>query len=230
MGIHRDTLNEWKSRFPAISDALKIGRENADYIVENELFESCKTRTVTVKKPIKMKKVMVDGKKRLEEERIEYAEEQIVVPANVTAQIFWLKNRKKTEWSERAEPESIRDAFGSSTSGNDRLFELLAPQFLPTWQKIMRGEADEALEKGGRGSTKSSFCSIGIIKLMQLHPDCNAVCIRKVGNTLRTSVYAQMQWAADQLEPGVWKCTVSPMEMTNKNTGQKILFFGLDDP
>lgn len=92
MGIHRDTLNEWKSRFPDISDSLKIGRENADYIVENELFESCKTRTVTVKKPIKLKKVMVDGKKRLEEERVEYVEEQVVVPANVTAQIFYLKN------------------------------------------------------------------------------------------------------------------------------------------
>lgn len=65
MGIHRDTLNEWKSRFPDISDALKVGRENADYIVENELFESCKTRTVTVKKPIKLKKVMVDGKSGL---------------------------------------------------------------------------------------------------------------------------------------------------------------------
>lgn len=227
MGIHRDTLNEWKSRFSVISDALKIGRENADYIVENELFENCKTRTVTVRKPIKLKKVMVDGKKRLEEERIEYAEEQVVVPANVTAQIFWLKNRKKTKWNESADPESIQDTSGN---GSDRLFELLAPQFLPTWQKIVRGEADEALEKGGRASTKSSFCSIGIIKLLQLHPDCNAVCIRKVGNTLRTSVYAQMQWAADQLEPGMWKCTVSPMEMTNKNTGQKILFFGLDDP
>lgn len=122
-----------------------------------------------------------------------------------------------------AEPES-------SGPGGDTLFQLLAPQFLPTWQKIMRGEADEALEKGGRGSTKSSFCSIGILKLLQLHPDCNAACLRRVGNTLRTSVYAQMQWAADQLEPGAWKCTVSPMEMTNKNTGQKILFFGLDDP
>ena len=122
-----------------------------------------------------------------------------------------------------AEPES-------SGTGGDTLFQLLAPQFLPTWQKIMRGEADEALEKGGRGSTKSSFCSIGILKLLQLHPDCNAACLRRVGNTLRTSVYAQMQWAADQLEPGVWKCTVSPVEMTNKNTGQKILFFGLDDP
>lgn len=99
MGIHRDTLNEWKSRFPDISDSLKIGRENADYIVENELFESCKTRTVTVKKPIKLKKVMVDGKKRLEEESVEYVEEQVVVPANVTAQIFYLKKRRPDKWA-----------------------------------------------------------------------------------------------------------------------------------
>lgn len=99
MGIHRDTLNEWKSRFPDIYDSLKIGRENADYIVENELFESCKTRTVTVKKPIKLKKVMVDGKKRLEEERVEYVEEQVVVPANVTAQIFYLKKRRPDKWA-----------------------------------------------------------------------------------------------------------------------------------
>ena len=69
--------------------------------MENELFESCKTRTVTVKKPIKLKKVMVDGKKRLEEERIEYAEEQVVVPANVTAQIFYLKNRKPDKWKKK---------------------------------------------------------------------------------------------------------------------------------
>ena len=62
--------------------------------MENELFQSCQTRTVTVKKPVKVKTVKVDGKKRLEEERIEYAEEEVVVPANTTAQIFYLKNRK----------------------------------------------------------------------------------------------------------------------------------------
>ena len=95
------TLCEWKNKFPEFSEALKRGKEVADYIVENELFESCKTRTVTVKKPIKLKKVMVDGKKRLEEERIEYAEEQVVVPANVTAQIFYLKNRRPDKWKDK---------------------------------------------------------------------------------------------------------------------------------
>lgn len=106
MGISVSTLCEWKNKFPELSEALKKGREVADYIVENELFESCKTRTVTVKKPIKLKKVMVDGKKRLEEERIEYAEEQVVVPANVTAQIFWLKNRRPEKWA--GVPEETR--------------------------------------------------------------------------------------------------------------------------
>ena len=56
---------------------------------------------MTVKKPFKLKTVKVDGKKRLEEERIEYAEEQVVVPANVTAQIFYLKNRRPEKWKDK---------------------------------------------------------------------------------------------------------------------------------
>nr|DAE40487.1 MAG TPA: terminase small subunit [Caudoviricetes sp.]DAP09870.1 MAG TPA: terminase small subunit [Caudoviricetes sp.] len=50
---------------------------------------------------MKVKTVKVDGKKRLEEERIEYAEEEVVVPANVTAQIFYLKNRKPDKWKDK---------------------------------------------------------------------------------------------------------------------------------
>lgn len=69
--------------------------------MENELFQSCQTRTVTVKKPVKVKTVKVDGKKRLEKERIEYAEEEVVVPANTTAQIFYLKNRKPDKWKDK---------------------------------------------------------------------------------------------------------------------------------
>jgi len=46
---------------------------------------------------------MVDGKKRLEEERIEYAEEEVVIPGNVTAQIFYLKNRRPDKWKDKPE-------------------------------------------------------------------------------------------------------------------------------
>lgn len=120
MGISVSTLCEWKNKFSELSEALKKGREVADYIVENELFESCKTSTVTVKKPIKLKKVMVDGKKRLEEERIEYAEEQVVIPANVTAQIFWLKNRRPEKWA--GVPEETR----AEEHDDDGLLEALS--------------------------------------------------------------------------------------------------------
>lgn len=92
--------------------------------MENELFESCKTRTVTVKKPFKLKTVKVDGKKRLEEERIEYTEEQVVVPANVTAQIFWLKNRKKTKWSEKTQEEAFAQGETPADELSKALFEI----------------------------------------------------------------------------------------------------------
>lgn len=144
MGISVSTLCEWKNKFSELSEALKKGREVADYIVENELFESCKTRTVTVKKPIKLKKVMVDGKKRLEEERIEYAEEQVVVPANVTAQIFWLKNRRPEKWA--GVPEETR----AEEHDDDGLLEALsaaADTSPPDDVEMLPEEEDDHAEK-----------------------------------------------------------------------------------
>lgn len=111
------------------------------------------------------------------------------------------------------------------------LSSLIAPSFYGTHNKIKRGEITEALEQGGRGSTKSSFLSIEVVLQLILHPECHAVVFRKVGNTLRRSVYAQICWAINAL--GVnrdFRCTVSPMECTYKPTGQKIIFLGLDDP
>lgn len=84
---------------------------------------------------------------------------------------------------------------------------------------------------GGRGSTKSSFVGIEVPLLLMQHPQCPAVVLRKVGNTIKNSVYPQVQWGIEQL--GVadrFKCITSPHEITYKATGQKILFFGVDDP
>ncbi|WP_302566122.1 PBSX family phage terminase large subunit [Dialister invisus] len=83
---------------------------------------------------------------------------------------------------------------------------------------------------GGRGSTKSSYVSLEILLLLMQNPECHAVVLRKVANTLRNSVYTQMEWALDALHiSDKWKMTISPMEMIRKATGQKILFFGVDD-
>ena len=89
--------------------------------------------------------------------------------------------------------------------------------------------------EGGRGSTKSSFISEKIIELLENNPRMCAVVMRKVKDTLKDSVFTQLEWAIDTLGekyPGFkdkWKLTKSPLEITNLVTGQKIYFRGADD-
>ena len=112
-----------------------------------------------------------------------------------------------------------------------KLSELISPAFFEVHRQIKAGKVTELLAKGGRGSTKSSYISLELILQLLLHPQCHAIVLRKVDKTLRTSVYAQICWAIAALGLGSrFKCTVSPMECTYRPTGQKILFFGMDDP
>ncbi len=85
--------------------------------------------------------------------------------------------------------------------------------------------------KGGRGSTKSSFISMEIIKRLLQDRNASAIVFRKVANTLRTSVYAQMVWAIYTLNvQHLFQFSKSPLEIILKQTGQKIMFWGADDP
>ena len=112
-----------------------------------------------------------------------------------------------------------------------RLKEKIPGVFWPMHQAIRRGEVTEVVAKGGRGSGKSSYLSMELVWQLLRHPDCHAVVLRKVGGTLRNSVYNQIVWAIGELGcAGYFRCTVSPMECTYLPTGQKILFFGTDDP
>lgn len=111
-----------------------------------------------------------------------------------------------------------------------KLSEKMAPSFFSVHQDVKRHDHTHYVLAGGRGSTKSSYISLEILLLLIRNPECHAVVLRKVGNTLRNSVYTQMEWALDALRiSDKWKMTVSPMEMVRKATGQKILFFGVDD-
>lgn len=89
--------------------------------------------------------------------------------------------------------------------------------------------------RGGRGSVKSSFWSEKVAELLENNPNMCAILIRKVGNTMKDSIYSQMQWGIDKLSetyPEVkehWKALKSPLEFTNSNTGQKIYLRGADD-
>ena len=89
---------------------------------------------------------------------------------------------------------------------------------------------------GGRASLKSSFVGEKIPELLENNPNMCALCIRRVSNTLKDSVYAQIQWGIDKLSETYsgliddYSFKTSPMEITKKSTGQKIYFRGTDDP
>lgn len=84
--------------------------------------------------------------------------------------------------------------------------------------------------KGSRASKKSKTMALWLITSLMQYKDANALVVRKTERTLRDSCYADLKWAMNRL--GVldrFKCTTSPLELTYE-TGQKILFRGLDDP
>ena len=112
-----------------------------------------------------------------------------------------------------------------------KLSDIVSPAFKDSHKAIKSGEIDEDVEKGGRASAKSSFISAELVLQIIQHPDVHATVFRRYQNTLRHTVYAQVCWAITELGlHSKFNCTVSPMECTYKPTGQKIMFFGMDDP
>lgn len=84
--------------------------------------------------------------------------------------------------------------------------------------------------KGGRGSKKSTTTAMWIIYNMMKYPLANTLVLRRVFNTHKDSTYTQLKWAANNLGVAhLWHFSKSPLEITYKPTGQKILFRGLDD-
>ena len=90
MGINQATLYDWKNKYSEISDTLKKGKEVVDYAVENALLKKALGYTV------KEQRLTKDG------DVIEVEKE---IPGDVTAQIFWLKNRKPDKWKDKREDE-----------------------------------------------------------------------------------------------------------------------------
>lgn len=107
----------------------------------------------------------------------------------------------------------------------------MGPAYRDVHRAVKSGSYNQFVLAGGRGSLKSSYVSAEVILQLLQHPGIHAVVLRKVANTLRKSVFAQYQWAIDKLGlTSIFLATVSPMELTYLPTGQKILFFGTDDP
>lgn len=102
MGVSRSTLNEWKKKYPDISDTLKNGKDIVDRKVENAL----------------LKKALGYEYEEVKEE-YEFGElsKKVVIKKSVlpdtTAQIFWLKNRKPKDWRDKQE------RFDNTAEDND---------------------------------------------------------------------------------------------------------------
>ena len=120
MGINKDTLYTWQRRFPDFSDALKKSKEVVDREVENALLKRAMGyETVEeIEEPVEDKET---GETQM---RVTKRVKKQIAP-DITAQIFWLKNRK---------PEEFRDKRDVELSGSVDFGSLI--------QKA-RGRADE---------------------------------------------------------------------------------------
>lgn len=115
MGISARTLYTWKNNHLQIMQALKKGKDVADFEVENALFKRAigyRYTEVTTE---------YDGETVKTKETIKE-----VVP-DTTAQIFWLKNRKPNKWRDKPVDES---------NVSDELRKIA---------DVIRGEATDAL-------------------------------------------------------------------------------------
>lgn len=114
-GIELPTFRLWKRKHPDFAEALGLGKENADYDIVKALYKKATGYNVAVDKTYKLKRVEFDpqtGKKIREYEELATGVDTAHVPADLRAEIFWLKNRQPERWSERPERESYEGEGG----------------------------------------------------------------------------------------------------------------------
>jgi transcriptional regulator with XRE-family HTH domain len=98
MGISSSTLYAWKRKHSDISEALKKGKEVADFQVENSLFKKATGYEYIEEKT----EINATG-----DERITRTIKHVV--PDTTAQIFWLKNRRPDKWRDKPPANDSND-------------------------------------------------------------------------------------------------------------------------
>ncbi|MCW6682065.1 PBSX family phage terminase large subunit [Aerococcaceae bacterium NML160702] len=104
----------------------------------------------------------------------------------------------------------------------------------PHFKSVWKSKKPYNVLKGGRNSFKSSVIALLLAQKMINYTlrkeKANVVIVRKVGNTIRDSVFLKIQWALRVL--GVrhqFKTTVSPYTIRHMKTGSTFYFYGQDD-
>ena len=113
IGIGYSTLQTWKSKYQDIQDTLKRGKEVIDRQVENALLKRALGYEYEHVKEKFEGNVMTERTVTKKE----------VIP-DVTAQIFWLKNRKREAWADRQNIE-LSQPIDDSIKEMEAYFEQL---------------------------------------------------------------------------------------------------------
>ena len=102
-GVTKMTINRWKKDHPSFADSLRKGKGASDAKVVRSLYERATGYEVKEERRI----VETDKDGNIKPVRIETVTKQ--VPPDVTAQIFWLKNRQRDLWADRPQINEIED-------------------------------------------------------------------------------------------------------------------------
>jgi transposase-like protein len=103
LSVHPATLYRWKLDYPEFCEAIKSGKDIADERIERSLFQKASGYDVVETQAIKVK---VEQHK----EDVRVVEVRRHIPADTTAQIFWLKNRRPAVWRDKTETHLSTDA------------------------------------------------------------------------------------------------------------------------
>lgn len=110
VGVADSTFRRWKEENEALSAAIKRGNAPVDLEVENAMLKSALGHKETVRKAIKVKtEKQKVGEGKIVEEHIEYVDEEVYIPPQVVAQIFWLKNRRPDKWKDKIEQTVVTE-------------------------------------------------------------------------------------------------------------------------
>lgn len=100
IGITAKTLCEWQNRFGEFRNAIKKGKEVVDREVENAMLK----RALGYEYDEVTQEPVTDKDTGITEMRVTKRVTKQIVP-DVTAQIFWLKNRKPDEFRDKRDVE-----------------------------------------------------------------------------------------------------------------------------
>lgn len=121
------TMYRWQQAHPEFREAIKEGKMLADMAVVSSLHKRALGYEWDEAQPIKVKEVLYENGKRIKEtERVEIVMVRKVMPPETTANIFWLKNRRRADWRDKADVDVNVTVNMTDDQLNRRIAELTA--------------------------------------------------------------------------------------------------------